>query len=160
MWHIPCDLPPPSWRHFGFAYCYEFPGWGFVAVRKTKRLRMAPIAFQSILSFQVGVDDSSKEDKMRQRPSQCPLEANLLLRIPYILTTLFPLFLFYYYVLRITFLIPTHSFLPSHPLSLAPGSNTFYACFPAGRVYNGRNCSRTGRFQPLEAAGLSTHNSR
>jgi hypothetical protein len=32
---------------------------------------MAPIAFQSILSFQVGVDDSSKEDKMRQRLSQC-----------------------------------------------------------------------------------------
>jgi len=55
---------------------------GFVAERKTKRLRMAPIAFQSILSFQVGVDDSSKEDKMRQRPSQCHLEANLLLRIP------------------------------------------------------------------------------
>jgi hypothetical protein len=67
---------------FNLLFCYEIPRGGFVAERKTKRLRMAPIAFQSILSFQVGVDDSSKEDKMRQRPSQCPLGANLLLRIP------------------------------------------------------------------------------
>jgi hypothetical protein len=60
---------------------------GFVAERKTKRLRMASIAFQSILSFQVGVDDRSKEGKMRQRPSQCPVEANLLLRIPFVTRT-------------------------------------------------------------------------
>jgi hypothetical protein len=40
------------------------------------------LPFHDILSFHGGVDESEKVNKMLQKLSQCPLETNLLLRIP------------------------------------------------------------------------------